>query len=60
MDGILPSYTILSLIKALTDNQYDRLVEAKEIIRLAATSENQHFEQCNLLTVWIQLDMGFT
>ena len=43
--------TILSLIKALTNNQYERLAEIKEI-RLAATSENQHFEQCNSLAIY--------
>ena len=36
--------------KALTDNQYERSVEAKEI-RLAATFENQHLEQCNSLPI---------
>ena len=55
------SNTDYSELKALTDNQYERLIEAKEI-RLASTSENQHFEQRNPLPAdgLIQLDMGFT
>ena len=42
--------TDYSELKALTDNQYERLVEAKEI-RLATTFENQHLEQCNSLPI---------
>ena len=42
--------TEYSELKALTDNQYERLVEANEI-RLAATFKNQHFEQCNSLPI---------
>ena len=39
-----------SELKALTNNQYERLAEAKEI-KLAATFENQHLEQCNSLPI---------
>ena len=42
--------TDYSELKALTVNQYKRVVEAKEI-RLAATFENQHLEQCNSLPI---------
>ena len=42
--------TDYSELKALTHNQYERSVEAKEI-RLAATFENQHLEQCNSLPI---------
>ena len=42
--------TDYSELKALTDNQYERLVEAKEV-RLAATFENQYLEQCNSLPI---------
>ena len=42
--------TDYSELKALTDNQYERLVEAKEI-RLAATFESKYLEQCNSLPI---------
>ena len=42
--------TDYSELKALTDNQHERLVGAKEI-RLAATFENQHLVQCNSLPI---------